>query len=360
MLSNLINNIINFFYKRSILFVFVLIAFLGVFVIGIFQININESIFSMLPKGNSFSKFSKLIDQGELTNQVVFTLDVEEVDSEELLELTANLSDSLNKYTNSYLKDITIERPNLEVKVFDYFYNNFPAFIDEPYYKGIDNKISKDSVSTHLSNAQRNLLAPGGFMFRDFILKDPISISGDFFKSLNEKSNISNLNVEDGFIFSEDKKQLLITAKTVFNATDNKKNIELYNSLNELKENWNKHYSKQQFGYFGTFQIGAENGIQVKKDTFLTLIITLIIILLILFIFYRKILIPLYFMLPLVFGAAFALGMMGYFKNEISGISIATGAVVFGIILDYSFIFLLIYNIQNQYQKPLKNYQRHY
>ena len=339
MLSNTINNIITFFTKRSLLFVFVLLVFLGVFSLGILKINVNESIFSMLPKGNSFSQFSKLIDQGELTNQVVFTLDIENIESDKLVELTRVLSDSLNSFSEVYLKDIIIERPDLQNKVFDYFYTNFPAFIDKEYYKNIKHKINRDSIGIHLSNAQRNLLAPGGFMFRDFVLKDPLSISGDFFKELNEKNNISNLNVEDGFVFSEDKKQLLITAKTKFDASDNKKNIELYNSLNQLKENWNGLHPKQQLGYFGTFQIGAENGIQVKKDTFLTLIITLIIILLILFIFYRKILIPLYFMLPLIFGAAFALGMMGYFKNEISGISIATGAVVFGIILDYSFHF---------------------
>jgi len=312
---------------------------LGVFVLGIFRININESIFSMLPKGNSFSEFSKLIDQGDLTNQVVFTLEVDGSEQEEILALVSSFSDSLTKHTASYLKNVIIERPNIETKVFDYFYSNFPAFINEEYYEAIDNKINADSIIIHLSNAQRSLLAPGGFVFKEFLLKDPISISGDFFQSLNKQNNLSNLNVEDGFVFSEDKKQLLITAKTVFNATDNEKNIALYNSLNQLKENWNKQNPKHQFSYFGTFQIGAENGIQVKKDTFLTLLITLIVILLILFIFYRKILIPIYFMLPLVFGATFALGMMGYFKSEISGISIATGAVVFGIILDYSFHF---------------------
>jgi 1-acyl-sn-glycerol-3-phosphate acyltransferase len=354
MLSNLINNIITFFSKKSLLFVFILLAILTVFGFGILKININESIFSMLPKGNSFSKFSKLIDQGELTNQVVFTLNVADVESDEITKLTSVLSDSLNAYAEVYLKDITIERPDVQTKIFDYFYNNFPAFINEEYYKTIENKIKGDSVVIHLSNAQRNLLSPGGFMLREFILKDPISISGDFFKELNENNNLSNLNVDNGFLFTEDKSEILITAKTTFDASDNKKNIELYNSLNRLKKNWNELYPKNHFGYFGTFQIGAENGIQVKKDTFLTLIITLIIILLILFVFYRKILIPLYFMLPLIFGGAFALGMMGYFKSEISGISIATGAVVFGIILDYSFHFFTHLQHTNSIPKTIK------
>ncbi len=338
MFPTLINNSINFFSKRKILFVITLLAVLGVFALGILRINVNESIFSMLPKGNSFEKFSKLIDQGELTNQVVFTLDIENVE-EELIVVAASFSDSLNKYGAEYLKDVKIERPNVETEVFNYFYSNLPAFIDQSYYGFIDGKIHKDSVGPNLSAAQQNLVSPGSFIFRDFILKDPLAISSNFFKDLNEQNNLSNLNVEDGFVLSEDRKQLMVTAKTVFNASDNKKNIELYNALNILKNNWNKERQNNQMSYFGTFQIGAENGIQVKKDTFLTLLITLVIILLILFIFYRKIIIPIYFMLPLVFGASFAMGMIGFFTSEISGISIATGAVVFGIILDYSFHF---------------------
>jgi 1-acyl-sn-glycerol-3-phosphate acyltransferase len=354
MLGNILNNIINFFINRKVLFLFVLIVFLGIFFLGIFKINVNESIFSMLPKGNSFSKFSKILDQGDLSNQVVFRLDVENSNLDEINKICSILSDSLQVNSKDYLKEIVIERENLENDVFDYFYTNFPAFINENYYLKIESRIDSNKIKEHFSNSQRNLLAPSGFLLKEFILKDPLSLSGDFFNTLNKESNFSNLNIENGFVFTEDKKQLLIVAKTTFSITDNKKNIKLYNLLNNITDNWNKQYPMHQLTYFGTFQIGAENGIQVKKDTFLTLIITLIVILLILFIFYRKILIPIYFMFPLVFGGLFALGMMGYFKSEVSGISIATGAVVFGIILDYSFHFFTHLQHTNSINQTIK------
>lgn len=336
MLGNTLNHIINFFYVKRFYFIVLLFTSLGIFTLGINKITFNENIFSALPKGNSFSKFTKLIDKGGLSNQVVLSLNI---DSDDFDEITSIISDSLTHYTGNYLKDIIIERPEVERDVYNYFYNNFPIFIDGNYYQNIENKIQKDSIGILLSAAQRNLLAPEGLFVREFILNDPISISAIFFKDLNKESNFSNITVENGFVFNEDKNKLLMTAKTTFNVSDNKKNIALYHALNSFKESWNVHYPDHQFDYFGTFQIAAENSIQVKKDTYLTLFITLVIILLILFIFYRKILIPLYFMFPLIFGGMFALGMIGYFKSEISGISIATGAVVFGIILDYSFHF---------------------
>lgn len=130
MQGNILNRIINFFYSKKILFAITLLVLLGIFSLGISKIVINESIFSALPKGNSFAKFSKLLDQGELTNQVIFTLDVENTELDELNEITSILSDSLTKYSTNYLKDIVITRPNLESKIFDHFYNSFPATED--------------------------------------------------------------------------------------------------------------------------------------------------------------------------------------------------------------------------------------
>jgi len=339
MLSKFINNIINFFYNKNLVFTLVIFSLLSIFIIGTSKIKINENIFSTLPKGNSFSKFSQLIDQGNLSNQIVFSLKVNDNDVEELEILTTSLADSLNIHAKSYLKDIVMVRPDIEKKVYHYFYNNFPKYIGDDYYQQIETKIQKDSITIALANSQRTLLSPGGFLFKDFILKDPINITGDFFNKLNEETNFSKINVENGYVFSENKEELLITAKTTFNLSNNKKNVALYHQLNDFKTNWNIHHPTHQVDYFGTFQIGAENSIQIKKDTFLTIILTLIIILFILFVFYRKLLIPLYFILPTVFGGLFALGMIGFLKPEISGISLATGAIVFGIILDFSFHF---------------------
>jgi len=113
----------------------------------------------------------------------------------------------------------------------------------------------------------------------------------------------------------------------------------LYNQVEAFKINWSNQHPESKFTYFGTFEIAAQNAIQVKHDSYMTMIIALSAILLMLILYYRKILIPFYIVLPAVFGGVFALGVIGYFRPEISGISLATGAVIFGILLDYSFHF---------------------
>jgi len=313
-----------------------LFSFIGLFSIGISKLKIEENIFSVLPKGESFAGFTKLIDNSDLTNQVIVSMQITADDDDLLI---TSFSDSLNAHTNKLLKNIVVERPDVEQEVYEYFYSNFPIFISDSYYKGITSKIEESSIKETLPQTQKDLLSPGGFLLKQFLLKDPLGISIPFFKTLNKESNNTNYNVKDGYLLTDNDSKVLITAKTTFKLSDNKRNVLLYHALTNFKTNWNKVYPNHQVDFFGTFQISAENSIQVKKDTYLTLIITIVIILLILFIYYRKILIPIYFMLPLIFGALFSLGMIGFFKTEISGISLATGAVVFGIVLDFSFHF---------------------
>lgn len=339
MLGDSLNKIILFLSTKKLVFSFLVFVFFCVSIVGLIRINIEESIFSTLPQGESFSKFSQLIEEGDLSNQIVFSIAIKNIETENLEDLTTAFKDSLNSYAKKYVKDIVINRLDVQNSMYNHFYNNFSWFIDDDYYQTIEVKLATDSLRLSLKSSYRNLLSPSGAVFKEFILKDPIYITSNFFKQLGDKANMSRLNFENGYVFSEDMTELIITAKANYPFSNNKKNVILNDALKAFKVNWDAKYSANKIDFFGTFQIGAENGEQVKQDTFFTLIITLIVILLILFIFYRKILIPLYFMLPLIFGGLFALGVIGFIKPNVSGISIAAGAVVFGIVMDFTFHF---------------------
>ena len=339
MLGKSLSKIIYYLSAKKLLFSLLLVLFICVSFFGILKINIEESIFSTLPKGESFTKFSQLVEEGDLSNQIVFSIKINNTETAYLENITSTFTDSLNRYAKSYLKDVVVNRLDVQALGYNHFYNHFSEHIDEGYYQTIEKKLIKDSLQQSLINSYRTLLTPGGAVLKEFILKDPLYITSNFFKTLNKDANSSNLKFENGYVFLEDMTEVVITTKSNHQFTDNKKNVALNKALKKLKKNWNAQNPSNTIDYFGTFQIGAENGEQVKRDTFLTLIITLLVILLILFIFYRKILIPLYFMLPLIFGGLFSLGIIGFVKPTISGISIASGAVVFGIVMDFAFHF---------------------
>lgn len=339
MLGKGINQLIYFLSNRKYVFGLLIIAILSVLSYGASKLSLNENIFSTFPKGNAYANFFKFIDQENLSNQLIISIAVSETAEEEIENLTTIFSDSISTSVQGLISNLVIQRPDVEKEVYAYYHQNFPIFIADAYYESIENKIKKDTIRTSLIHAQQNLLSPSGFVLKEFILNDPLYISSDFFKTLEKNTNFSNITIENGFVFSDDKKFLFITAQPNFAVSDNKKNVALYEGLNHFKSKWNSIHPENTMDYFGTFMISAENSVQIKKDSFLTIIITLISILFILFVVYRKLFIPIFFMLPVLFGGLFALGFIGFFKGEISGISLATGAVVFGIVIDFCFHF---------------------
>jgi len=303
-------------------------------------LKVSESIFSALPKGKSFEQFSKLIENKNIVNQVVFSIKTSgKTDAGEVQQLLDSFGDSLKKVSGNLLTDIATTRPDIEQQVYSYYYSSFPFLIDSSTYKLIDEKIIKDSIAQSVNASYGQLTSPGSPFLRQFILNDPLFITGKFFKELNVINNTQGYIVDDGIVYSKDRKQIFVTAKTTFEKGNSENNVVLYKRLHAFEKTWNAKHAQFPFDFFGTFEIAAENAIQVKSDAMTTVVIALVCIVIILFIYYRRLLVPFYFILPAIFGGLFALGVTGFFKPDISAISLSTSAVLFGIILDYSFHF---------------------
>lgn len=330
--------IVEFFYRRKVLFFVFLLALSGFIAAGISRLHINQNIFASLPKGKVFEQFNKLIESKNIANSVVFSIAIPDNSDDDVPELVTSFADSLRNIAGNYLTGIAAIRPDVEEQFYQYYITNLPYLIDTGYYSMLDSKLIQDSVAASVTNTYNQLVSPGSAFLKKFLLHDPVGISGRFFKQLQQNAP-QGFAVEDGVLYSKDHKKALITAKTSFAAGNSANNILLFNVMEAFKARWNARNPLHELTYFGTFQIAAENALQVKKDTRLTVTFSVVMILLLLLVYYRKALIPVYFFLPAVFGAAMALGIIGFIRPEISAISLATGAVLMGIIVDYSFHF---------------------
>jgi 1-acyl-sn-glycerol-3-phosphate acyltransferase len=325
--------------RNKVVFFIFLVTLTGVLGYGITRLSVTESIFATLPKGESFQEFNKLIENKNIINQIVFSLDYDPESTVDAAVLAQTFADSLKPLASGYIKNIQAVRPDIQQDVYQYSYSNFPQFIDSAYYRYIQQKIYPDSIVSAVTLAYKQLLAPGGTFLKQFILNDPVGISGKYFRELNAANNSAGIAIEDGVMFSPDRKKIIITAATSYDSGNSAKNVALFNEVEAFRALWNKNHPKNHLSYFGTFEIAARNAIQVKVDSAFTTATALIAIVLILLVYYRKVLIPLFIILPGLFGGIFALGLIGFFRPEVSGISLATGAVIFGILLDYAFHF---------------------
>ncbi len=332
--------IVAFFYDRKAVFFICLLFISGFIGVGISRLKINQNIFSTLPKGKAFEQLNKLIENKNISNKVVFSLYITPKDQEEDIQsLLGTFSDSLKGAGKNYLTDIVTSLPDVVDKFYNYYYSNFPYMVDSAFYQSLEPKLAKDSINATLTVCYNQLVSPGSTFLRPFLINDPIFISGNFFKQLRSNNDGEGLIMEDEIVYTRDKKKVIVNAKTTFHAGSSQDNIALYHLLENFKARWDQAHPTNKMEYFGTFQIAAENAIQVKKDNKLTITLSVVCILVLLLLYYRKLTIPLYFFLPTIFGATFALGVMGFVKPEISAISLATAAVLLGIIVDYAFHF---------------------
>ncbi len=326
--------------RQKLIFFLSLLGLIIILAFGISRLKITESIFATLPKGKTFEEFNRLIENRSIINQIVFSIDVQaETSTEDAAVLAENLADSIRLNAKDLIKNVQESRPDVQEDVYRYTYNEFVSLIDSGYYKHLTAKTQPDSIRNALKSAHNQLMTPGGTFLKQFILNDPLGLTAPYFKSLNENSNTNGVTIEDGVMFSKDRKQILVMAATGYDSGNSEKNVALFNRIESLKANWNQKLPQNKFSYFGTFEIAARNAIQVKNDSLKTMIIALAAILLILLVYYRKLIVPLFMLLPGLFGGMFALGVIGYIRPEVSGISLATGAVIFGILLDYAFHF---------------------
>lgn len=341
MISNLLVRLTTYLTEKKTVF-FLILIILGVFLAnGARRLNLSESIFDTLPKSSAFTTFQHLISESRLDSKVMFSLDVPPSgDWNELYDTVSVFSSQLKTIADGRLSNIREFRENIDADVMEYVFDQLPELIDSSYYQYIDRRISKEQIAASVAENRERLNTPEGAWMKDLILKDPLGLSYPFFNNLRESTGAIDTRLENDMLVINNGQQVLITAETAFPAGDAQQGTALYQDIEQFKKSWNASHPDHQIHYFGGFAIAASNASQIKSDAIFTMTIALIVILGLLWAYYRSFKISLIILLPALFGGFFAIGLLGYINPTISGISLATGAVLLGIALDYSIHFV--------------------
>jgi 1-acyl-sn-glycerol-3-phosphate acyltransferase len=309
---------VNYWRKNKKVFIFLLILFVGFLASIASKISLNENVNNIFPN----QKIEKILSSSESKKVFIFlktsspSIDIQEVKDNLVSKLKTKFQNKLS-FNKTSQQNEYFERK---------FYSNTPFYLEESdYIKAQERLNSLDSI---LENNHKLLYSPTSGVKKEFIFKDPLNLMGLV------------LNNHQGFLDSElfkfdSESQSIIT----FNLADASipSSTLIYKELKQLKSEYkNKNIELE---YFSTSFIPVVNSLQIKKDLNFTLSFTIILILLILVLVFRSYLLPLLFIMPAVFGMIFSLALIYLTKGNISGIALGSGAIIFGIVIDYSFHF---------------------
>lgn len=350
----ILSNIVEFFRKNILLYGLLLIGLLTFLFFGFKKLNLDENIYSVFPKGELFTEFHSVIKENNLNKQIFFSVDAKDKDREKLRTELDSIGLLLDETLGNLVNDIEVFSKDNEENLINYLYDILPALVTEKEYDAIKLKIRKDSIEKSLENVYDKMTSVSSFYLRKIVAKDPLGIGFEKLRMLNPRTDSNAVHVDNGILVTGDGERAIFMGSLNFDLNDNIKNERLNQKLSALKKRVNQKHQDIGFNYFGTFQISYDNARQIKEDTFITLLVSIGLILLLLIGYYRSLLTPLYFVLPAVFAGFSGLGFVGYINPEISAISIATSAVLMGIVLDYSFHFYTHYSHSGNIAQTVK------
>jgi 1-acyl-sn-glycerol-3-phosphate acyltransferase len=338
MLGRLTALLVKVLSERRLLFFTLFLSIVGLLLYGTRNLKIEEDIYSIFPANKEFRDFNDVLKKNNLNQQIVFTINVDS-DEEQALKNLEEIHSELQSEFSSELKNFQVTRNINELELVQYLQEATILQLTDTDYEDISKKIKPDSLFFLLNKSFERLNETSGFFMRSLILKDPLGLLNKKLLQLNPMSDSSSYVVKDSYLYTKDEKTILFFATLNIDIKESQE-ISAFNSkLSEYRLSKNAKLGNNQFDYFGTFQIAAENAAQVKQDTTTTSLISIGLIALILIFYYRSLTAPFYFLLPALFGMLCGGGIVGWIHPEISAISLATSSVLLGIVLDYSFHF---------------------
>ena len=328
----------NLLTRKKLFLVLFLLFFIGFVVLSFSRLKINEDYTSIFPQEKDSEKFNFILKNSSASNKIIIyfstTDTLNPAKSDSLIKYADAFTDSIHLAFADQIRDIKYVVEDEEMKaVYDFLYKNLPLFLNEKDYEKIEEKLSDSAVKATLRNNYQSLVSPMGIVLKQFLMNDPLHLTGLAYEKLNKIQTGEQFTFEKNRIFSTDKNDLFLFI-TVKNPGDTRAMKEMVAGFE--KEIQSIGNPEIEVNYFGTPVISEANADRIKKDLMITLSLSILILLFLLGFYFRNFLAPVVLMVPVAVGGALALALLYLLKGEISAISLGMGSVLLGIGIDFS------------------------
>ncbi|HRO47623.1 1-acyl-sn-glycerol-3-phosphate acyltransferase [Agriterribacter sp.] len=305
------------------------------------RLKFEEDIAKILPRDEKVEKLNYVFRHSKFMDKLVVMVsfkDTAVAEPDSLVAFGDDFAAQLQEKLSPYISKISYKVDDeVTMAMFDVINAHLPVYLTENDYHTIDSLTAPDAVKQTLARNIQTLSAPAGLAFKNMISNDPVGISFIALKKLQQLQYDENFELYDNAVITKDHKNLLLFITPQYPPNNTGKNALFLKGLDSLiVSQTTTAFPAISASYFGATAVSAGNAAQLEKDTLFTQTATIIFLILFIGFYFKRVAAPILIMIPVVFGALFALMAVYFIRESISVIAIGTGSVILGIAVNYS------------------------
>ena len=305
-----------------------------------FQTHLTEDASAILPLSEDSKEVNEILQNIELNERIFFNIyfpDSTQDQQTELIQFTKELKDSLEIWEGNDIKEIQIGVQQESIRdVSSYVLRNLPFLVKDSDYAYFDSLLSGNRFESSFRKKYKTLMSPAAAFTKNLIIDDPAGLSLKALERLRNFQLGNPINLQKGYLFSEDGQHLLGAVSLSVSSSETAKLSQFFEKLDKLLNGLEQDYAnKIKAGYFGAPLVASGNARQIKKDIILTVSMAVVMVIILIALFYRSKRLYFIIFLPAILAVITSMAILFLIQGEISAIALGLGSVLVGISIDY-------------------------
>ncbi len=219
----------------------------------------------------------------------------------------------------------------------DYGFEHLPCFIDTSLYAAFEAALEPEAVEAAMQRNLELLEADETGETSQLVTMDPLGLRDILLNELmpGDGGSVGGYTIEDGHFFCPDKTVALAFLSPGFNSMDSHAGTQFYRLMHRERKVFEAAHPEARVLAHGTPLSSVSNASTIKGDLLMTVGLSLLVILVILLLSFHSWTFIWQQIVPILYGAAFALACMYWIKGFMSLMALGLGAIVLGVAISY-------------------------
>ena len=276
-----------------------------------------------------------------------------------LAEAADSFADSLllQDTATCYIADLTWRLDDYILQdAMGYLFENVPHFLDSNFYPALENILNPAYADKVMEENVELLSSAQGMFWYDIVRNDPLAIRNIFMEQNKDIAGMmgGSYKILEGHFFTPDSTVALAFLSPNFKSFDSKQGTWLVEMIEGEIAKFEAANPEIEILFHGAPVQSVFNSRQIKSDLTTTLSFSLALICLIIWFCFRNKSTLILLLLPVVYGAFFALAVIYLIKGGMSLMALGIGAIVLGVALSYCLHVLTHYKYVSDPERVLR------